>query len=31
MLSLGDLAVCTACDMEAADALSEISSNIRRL
>ena len=30
MLSLGDLARCTACDMEAADALSEISSNIRR-
>ncbi len=30
MLSLGDLARCTACDMEASDALSEISSNIRR-
>ena len=30
MLSLGDLARCTACDMEAADALSEISTNVRR-
>lgn len=30
MISLGDLARCTACDMEASDALSEISSNIRR-
>lgn len=30
MLALGDLARCSACDMEAADALSEISSNMRR-
>ena len=30
MLSLGDLAKCRACDMEAAEALSEISENIHR-
>jgi predicted transcriptional regulator len=30
MLSLGDLAVCSKCDMEASKALSEISENVRR-
>ena len=30
MVSLGDLAKCRACDMEAAEALSEISENIHR-